>query len=149
MQFSVATLLTTLLATSALAAPAPAPEVKSMATSTTWTIEGVKRVCDSADTSCAWTFTINAAGAKTAAAFTTKKSGSTPASQAPNTGSTSGPYRITSGWSGQFGPGQGFTTLSVVNQSKKQIAWPAYTDKQLAGGKVVKPDQSYPVQALP
>lgn len=148
MQFSVATFITTLLATSALAAPAPAADVKSMATSATWTVEGLKRVCNSADTSCAWTFTVNS-GTKTACSFTVKKSGSTPASQAPNKGSTCGPYTVTSGWSGQFGKDQGFTTLSVVNTSKKQIAWPAYTDKQLAGGKVVKPDQSYPVQALP
>jgi hypothetical protein len=149
MQFSVATFLTTLLATSAMAAPAPAADVKSMATSVTWTIESAKRVCNSADTSCTWNFTVAAPGAKTACSFTTKKTGSTPASQAANAGSTCGPYRVTSGWSGQFGKDAGFTTLSVVNQSKKQIAWPAYTDKQLAGGKVVKPNQSYPVQALP
>lgn len=147
MKFSVATLLTTLLAGSALAAPT---DVKSMSAQTTWTIESAKRVCDKADTACNWTFAVNAGSAgKTNCAFTTKKTGSTVASRAPNTGSTCGPYTVTSGWSGQFGEGQGFTTLSVVNRSKKQIAWPAYTDKQLAGGKVVTPNQSYPVQALP
>jgi hypothetical protein len=149
MQLSLTTLFTTLLATTALAAPAPGNDVKSMSAQISWTIENMKRACDAADTSCAWIFSVNASGAKTACSFTVKKTGSTPASQAPNSaGSTCGPYRVTSGWSGQFGPGNGFTTLSVVNQVKKQIAWSAYTDKQLAGGKVVKPDQSYPVQTL-
>ncbi|CRK23756.1 hypothetical protein BN1708_013790, partial [Verticillium longisporum] len=62
---------------------------------------------------------------------------------------TCGPYTVTSSWSGQFGEGNGFTTLAVVNRSSKQIVWPAYTDKQLAKAVVVKPNQSYPVQALP
>ena len=60
-----------------------------------------------------------------------------------------GAYTVTSGWSGQFGEGNGFTTLSVVDQAKKLIVWPAYTDKQLAGGKVVKPDQAYAPTKLP
>ena len=150
MKFSVVTVLTTLLAGSAIAAPAPAAEVKSMAAQATWTVEDMKRVCDKSDTSCTWTFGVNAGSAgKNTCTFTVKKSGNVVASRAPNKGSKCGPYTITSGWSGQFGEGQGFTTLSVVNQGKKQIAWPAYTDKQLAGGKVVKPNQSYPVQALP
>ncbi|GKU14751.1 unnamed protein product [Fusarium langsethiae] len=59
-----------------------------------------------------------------------------------------GDYTVTSGWSGQFGPGNGFTTFSVVS-SKRQIVWPAYTDKQVQGGKVVKPDQSYTPANLP
>ncbi|KFH41657.1 hypothetical protein ACRE_076110 [Hapsidospora chrysogenum ATCC 11550] len=151
MKFSVTALLTTLLATSALAAPAPEPAtgVKSMATAATWTIENMKRTCNKADTSCAWSFTINAGGAKTACSYNVKKSGKTPASRSPNKGTDCGVYTVTSGWSGQFGEGNGFTTLSVVNNPKRLIAWPAYTDKQLQNGKVVKPNQSYPVQALP
>jgi hypothetical protein len=148
MKFSIVTVLTTLMAGSAIAAPAPAAEVKSMSAQTTWTIENMKRVCNSADTGCTWTFVVNAGSAgKNSCNFTVVKTGNTPASRVPNTGSKCGPYTITSGWSGQFA--EGFTTLSVVNQSKKQIAWPAYTDGQLKGNKVVKPDQSYPVQALP
>ena len=148
MKFS-ATALVALLSATALAAPAPAPEVKAMAAQQTWTIEGMKRVCDKADTTCNWSFTVNAAGAKQACNFAVKKSGSTPASRSPGKGANCGAYTVTSGWSGQFGPDAGFTTLSVVNNPKRLIAWPAYTDKQLAGGKVVKPDQSYPVQSLP
>ena len=60
-----------------------------------------------------------------------------------------GKYTISTGWSDQFGKDQGFTTLSVVNNDIKQIIWPAYTDKQLSGGKLVKPDQSYSPAKLP
>ena len=148
MKFTAA--VATLLAGTALAAPAAQPAgVKSMATTQTWTITGLKRVCDSADDSCAWSFGIKAGTTTTACGFTVKKAGSTPADQSPETGATCGAYTVTSGWSGQFGAGNGFTTLSVVNSAAKLIAWPAYTDKQLAGGATVKPDQSYPVQSLP
>ncbi|KAK0634402.1 hypothetical protein B0T17DRAFT_502066 [Bombardia bombarda] len=147
MHFTTATLLTTLLSTLALAAPAPAAASKSMMASTAqWTIEQAKRVCDAADTSCAWSFTINkhvAGVASTPCAFTTPKDGATPASQSPQTGATCGGFQVTTGWSGQFGPGNGFTTLAVVDLANRLITYPAYTDVQLAGGKVVVPDQSY------
>ncbi|EJT68307.1 hypothetical protein GGTG_14116 [Gaeumannomyces tritici R3-111a-1] len=60
-----------------------------------------------------------------------------------------GKYTVSSGWSGQFGPGHGFTTLSVIDKAQKLIVWPAYTDAQLAGMQTVKPDQSYPQHTLP
>ena len=60
-----------------------------------------------------------------------------------------GAYTITSGWSDQFGPENGFTTLSVVKEETREIVWPAYTDKQGDGGEVVVPDQSYTPQVLP
>lgn len=146
MQFSTA-FLTALLSATALAAPSPAADVKSMAAGS-WTIESMKRTCDKADTACNWSFTVNNGSGKTACAYTVKKSGSTPASHSPQTGVKCGAYTVTSGWSGQFGPGNGFTTLSVADFAKKRIAWPAYTDKQLASGKVVTPNQSFPVQVL-
>ncbi|KAI9897981.1 hypothetical protein N3K66_006341 [Trichothecium roseum] len=148
MKFS-ATALVALLSATAFAAPAPAAEVKAMSAQQTWTIEGVKRVCDKADATCNWSLTVNAAGSRQACNFAVKKSGETPASRSSGTGANCGPYTVTTGWSGQFGPDAGFTTLAVVNNAKKLVAWPAYTDKQLAGGKVVKPDQSYPVQNFP
>ncbi|KLU85535.1 hypothetical protein MAPG_04558, partial [Magnaporthiopsis poae ATCC 64411] len=60
-----------------------------------------------------------------------------------------GKYTVSSGWSGQFGPGHGFTTLSVIDKAQKLIVWPAYTDVQLANMQTVKPDQSYPQHSLP
>lgn len=112
----------------------------------------MKRQCDRADTNCHWSFTVNNnAGGRTDCAYVVIKpnGGNVPASRLPQTGANCGAYTVTSGWSGQFGENNGFTTLSVVENSKRQIAWPAYTDNQLKTGNVVKPDQSYPVQALP
>ncbi|KAI1087134.1 small secreted protein [Rostrohypoxylon terebratum] len=136
------TAITSLLAAVALAAPTPSPEVKSaMADVDQWTIESMQRVCDAADTSCTWSFRVNThVGDATPCSFTVKGS---PASQTDSSGNICGPYTVGSGWSGQFGPGNGFTTLSVVDYAAKLIVWPAYTDNQLANGAVVTPDLSY------
>ncbi|KAI1777225.1 small secreted protein [Hypoxylon cercidicola] len=136
-------LLAALLSATALAAPTPPAAKSAMADVAQWTIEGMKRVCDGADTSCTWTFAVDThAGAPTPCSFVVK-GGAKPASQTDSSGNVCGPYTVSSGWSGQFGPDNGFTTLSVVDFSKKLIVWPAYTDKQLAGGAVVSPDLSF------
>ncbi|KAF7540320.1 hypothetical protein G7054_g1440 [Neopestalotiopsis clavispora] len=139
-------LFAALAATTALAVPVTDAGLTTRATAPQWTIVGMKRVCDSADTTCTWSFSINThVSPVTACTFTVKGK---PASQTSGTGANCGVYTVTSGWSGQFGPGNGFTTLSVVDNTQKKIVWPAYTDKQLAGGAVVTPDQSYPVTSL-
>lgn len=83
------------------------------------------------------------------------------------------PYSVTSGWSGQFGPGNGFvrtypqpprtkttcpiittdtkapqTTFAVANYPANLIVYPAYTDKEVAAGTVVTPDKSYAPQSI-
>ncbi|KAI5456730.1 small secreted protein, partial [Mariannaea sp. PMI_226] len=134
------------------AAPAPAADsVSMMAASPQWTMQSLSRSCDSADKTCTWNFKIfPGSGSATACKYIVKSTSSQPKASQANGGPTKcGDFTITSGWSGQFGPGNGFTTMSVVSSSKKQIIWPAYTDKQLASGKVVKPDQSYAPAALP
>lgn len=68
-------------------------------------------------------------------------------SHAPYAGVACGDYTIGSTWSGQFGPGEGFTTLSVVRGG--EIVYPAYKDSQLVDWVVVKPDQSYTPVKLP
>lgn len=127
------------------AAAAPTDGAKSMmASDPQWTIENLKRVCAQDDSHCTWTFGINThlPGAQTTAC--THNVGGPGASHAnPSGASNCGDYTVTSGWSGQFGPGNGFSTLSVVDNKKRLITWPAYTDKQVEGGNVVKPDQSY------
>lgn len=149
MQFTTAA-LTAVLATIAAARPAPdatsdLSAVSMMVASSTWTIQSMKRSCDSADTSCAWSFKINTGSAATDCAFTVKGS---PASQTDQKSAVKcGDFSLTTGWSGQFGAGNGFTTMAVNNG--KQIIYPAYTDKQLAGGNVVSPDQSYTPANLP
>ncbi|KAI1494856.1 hypothetical protein F5X96DRAFT_614769 [Biscogniauxia mediterranea] len=143
MKFATA-FLSLLSATASLAAPVA--EVKSMTAAGQWTVEGMKRVCDAADTSCTWTFAINTGTAPaTACSFTVTGS---PASRTNSNGHVCGPYTISTGWDGQFGEGNGFTVLAVVDQAAKLIAWPSYTDKQLAGGNVVTPDQSWAVSNL-
>ncbi|KAI1395290.1 small secreted protein [Hypoxylon fuscum] len=142
MQFTNA-ILATILSATALAAPTPAEAKSAMAAVPEWTIEGMKRVCNSADTSCTWSFGINTHQATvTPCTFTVKGAGK-PASQTDSSGSVCGSYTVTSGWSDQFGVENGFTTLSVADYTAKLIAWPAYTDKQLAGGAVVTPDLSF------
>ncbi|CRK24403.1 hypothetical protein BN1723_013286 [Verticillium longisporum] len=142
MHFPTVAVFAALLSGSALAAPAA--NVKSMAVaSTTWTIENTRRACKAND--CTWTFSVNTGSSNTPCTFHTKSTGSALPSRANGEAQTCGPYTVTSSWSGQFGEGNGFTTLAVVNRSSKQIVWPAYTDKQLAKAVVVKPNQSYPL----
>ena len=146
MQLTQLLLATGLFASSAFAAPADTSAKSMMADTPQWTLQDTKRVCDTEDTSCTWTFGIYP-GAGDATPCTYIVEGA-PASRANGGPATCGEYTVTSGWSGQFGEENGFTTLSIVNEAR-QIIWPAYTDKQLAGGVVVKPDQSYAPAPLP
>lgn len=141
-------LLSTLFASSAVLA-APAAGVSMMSSGPEWTIEDMKRVCNSDDTLCTWTFGIDD-GSDEVTPCTYVVKADSDASRADGGPSACGDFTITSGWSGQFGEDHGFTTLSVVNdETPRQIIWPAYTDKQLEGGEVVKPDQSYAPATLP
>ncbi|PSR77925.1 hypothetical protein BD289DRAFT_334265, partial [Coniella lustricola] len=111
-----------------------------------WTITSLKRVCNADSTSCTWTFGINNGTGTTPC---TEVVTGSPATQTNGGPATCGVYAVTSGWSGQFGAGNGFTTLAVVNYAANLIVYPAYTDAQLQNGTVVTPDQSYTPQALP
>ncbi|KAI2768236.1 small secreted protein [Daldinia loculata] len=144
------TAVAAIFAATAMAAPTPSPSAKSaVADVPEWTIESIKRGCNAANTQCIWTFSINTHLADaTPCEFTVKGAGNVPASESDSSGNICGPYTVGSGWSGQFGPGNGFTTLSVVDEAKKLIAWPSYTDKALEGNVVVSPDLSWPVTSL-
>jgi hypothetical protein len=147
MQLTNILLATGLFASSAFAAPAAVEGKSMMAAGPQWTLQDTKRVCNAADTSCTWTFGIYpGTGKATPCTYVVKGNTASHANGGPV---TCGDYTVTSGWSGQFGPDNGFTTLSVVNNKDRQIIWPAYTDKQLANGAVVKPNQSYAPAALP
>ncbi|KAH8692764.1 hypothetical protein BGW36DRAFT_27208 [Talaromyces proteolyticus] len=145
MQF---TQILVLLAASSTAFAAPVASTKSMmAASAEWTIQSMKRVCATDNSSCTWTFGIyDGVDAATACTYVVTADNASEANGGP---SNCGVYTVTSGWSGQFGEGNGFTTLSVVDNNKREIVWPAYTDKQLESGNVVTPDQSYAPAALP
>ncbi|PHH91484.1 hypothetical protein CDD83_267 [Cordyceps sp. RAO-2017] len=147
MQLTTTLLACVMAASSALAAPAAAAEVSMMAAKPQWTIVETKRVCDKTDSKCTWTFGINTHQDKvpvTACKHVVKGDKDVKASRVNGSPpSNCGDFTITSGWSGQFGEGKGFTTLSVVNNKENLIVWAGYTDNQVKEGKVVKPDQSY------
>ncbi|KXJ87887.1 hypothetical protein Micbo1qcDRAFT_215126 [Microdochium bolleyi] len=128
-------------------ASSTAEEVSMMAASPPWTIEAMKRDCNKDNTRCKWSFRINdksgAAPVKCAFTIDQKPGSVRPASQTDGRGFDCGVYRVGQGWDGSFGQGNGFATLSVVNRNTRNIIWPGYTDKQLAGGRVVRPNQSY------
>ncbi|KAG6053932.1 hypothetical protein E4U17_004229 [Claviceps sp. LM77 group G4] len=149
MHFTQTIFAALLAATSALAAPA-AVEKSMMATDIPdWTFEGVKRNCDSADNQCVVEFQINPKRfSRTYVRFITNRNGGTGASQSNGAAQNFGDYTVTSGWSGQFGPNNGFTTFAVVDNKDRLIAYPSYTDAQFANGRVVSPDQSYKPQNL-
>jgi hypothetical protein len=138
-------------ASTALAAPSNlnsrADAVSAMAAVPQWTIKSFTRTCDAADTKCTVSFGIDTGSG---AAVTQCKYDVTgaPASRTATNGIACGPYTVSSSWSGQFGDGNGFTTWSVVDWSKRLITWPAYTDKELVNGKAVTPDKSYAPQTL-
>ncbi|KAK4497861.1 hypothetical protein PRZ48_010516 [Zasmidium cellare] len=145
MQFTTATIALLAAAGSSLAAPAPAAAVKSMmADASSWTLQDFTRTC--ADGSCTYDYSVNLNDGSAATHCNYQVTGN-PAEQAAYQNVACGPFVIGSTWSGQFGAGQGFQTLSVVKD--KQIIYPAYTDNQLVSGQTVKPDQSYTPQNLP
>ncbi|OAA41063.1 hypothetical protein NOR_05645 [Metarhizium rileyi] len=145
------TIVAALFAASSVVA-APAQPEKSMMTTGVpeWTIESAQRKCNKENTQCNWTFKINPKiYSKTPVNFVVKKSGSSPASQSNGGAQRFGDYTITSGWSGQFGEGRGFTTFAVVDNKNRRITYPSYSDAEVANGKVVSPDKSYAPQNLP
>ncbi|KAL8655509.1 MAG: hypothetical protein Q9226_003020 [Calogaya cf. arnoldii] len=138
--------LAALTAIPALSAPAPATAVSMMAATTPqWTIKTFIRICNHENTSCNYSFSIDThVGAATPCSYTVHGN---PAARATYNNVQCGACIISSTWSGQFGPNDGFQTLAVVQG--RTIVYPAYTDNQLANGKVVSPDQSYSPQNLP
>lgn len=155
MQLTVVTALVALLSATTNASPVPStstPVLTHQARDVAaWTIKNLRRTCDDKDMQCEWTFTINThqvSQAPTPCKFVTWRFGEAPASQSPQFGAPCGPYRIGASWSGQFGQGNGFTTLSVKDENYRLIAYPAYTDKQLESGQVVKPDLSFAPHAF-
>ncbi|KAK4108888.1 hypothetical protein N656DRAFT_716888 [Canariomyces notabilis] len=120
--------------------------VSAMAAVPQWTIKSFTRTCNAADTSCTVSFGIDTQTAPvTNCSYNVTGA---PASRASTNSITCGPYTISSAWSGQFGPENGFTTWSVVDWSKRLIVWPAYSDRELVNGVAVTPDKSYAPQTL-
>jgi hypothetical protein len=149
MHFNTVLLGLVAAASSTFAAPTVdtrAESVSAMAEVPQWIVKSFTRTCNAGDTSCTVTFGIDTQTAPvTSCSYTVTGA---PASQASTNGITCGPYTISSGWSGVFGPGNGFTTWSVVDWSKRLITWPSYADHELVNGQAVTPNKSYAPQTL-
>lgn len=123
-----------------------APTLDMAAREHKWKMRSMRRTCDHRDTECEWFFYIEADRYTAKCHFLVSGRG---ASRTDTQGNECGPFTVSSGWSGQFGPGNGFTVLSVVDQAAGLIAWPGYTDKQLESCTTVRPDLEFPVSHLP
>lgn len=146
MQLSQTLLAVALAATSASAAPT---SVQSMSVGQEWTVQHAKRSCDEGDNTCTWDWIIDDHAKPIHCNFVTKRYGRTPASRGINQGPQKcGPYVTTSNYSDQFGPGNGFTALAIVDQSRGVKIFPAYNDKELAANAKDGITRSYPVQKL-
>lgn len=146
MRSSTAFVLAAIGVVPTMAAPAAGTAKSMMAANTAeWTIEMFKRTCNANSTSCDYSYFIDTHTANaTPCSYTIHGS---PAENTDYNGIKCGSYTVSSGWSGQFGPGNGFSTLSVTDGTN--IIYPAYSDRQLVNGTAVSPDQSYAPQALP
>ncbi|MCJ1382621.1 hypothetical protein MMC17_005734 [Xylographa soralifera] len=109
--------------------------------SSSWTMQYFTRTCPST-ASCKYAYSIFDGTTTTPCSYTIQAANATTASYGPE---DCGVFAITSSWSGQYGPGNGFQVLAVKGEG--YIIYPGYTDKQLASGVAVTPDQSYTPQA--
>lgn len=137
--YTYALLAAAALSGGALAAPSQerASSVSMMADVTAWTITGLSRACDTADTTCTWTFGINNGTGITPCTEVVTGSPASQTNGGPATCGVGQPYpdlpysrlrtctdrksfqvyTVTSGWSGQFGPGNGFVRPPTPGRS--------------------------------
>ncbi|CAH0054674.1 unnamed protein product [Clonostachys solani] len=137
------TLLSLLPTSLTLASPTPrSAGSKSMrADEPEWIIESLKRACNDADSQCDWSFRINTQAADaTECVYSVQGS---PASHTNGALDRCGVFSIQSGYSDVFGEDNTFSTLSISDDARELIIWASYSEKLLAGGQVVSPDQSY------
>ncbi|MCJ1286222.1 hypothetical protein MMC26_005567 [Xylographa opegraphella] len=125
----------------ALASIAAAAPLDSSMSSSSWTMKSFTRTCPNTGT-CKYAYSIYDGMTTTPCSYTVKAANASTATYGPE---TCGTFTITSSWSGQFGPGNGFQVLAVKGEAS--VIYPGYTDKQLASGVTVTPDQSYTPQA--
>lgn len=144
------------LASTALSAPAPTTQPTDASITSRgaarpwWKILDYKRTCTGkrgSETSCTTTFAIDTLLDKRpfpCTVTTTGKAGA-PATQASFSGVSCGPsgkYTLSSGWSGQFGAGNGFSTVSIVDNKEKVIVYAGYADSEVPfDGSAVRPDK--------
>ncbi|RYP54258.1 hypothetical protein DL768_000832 [Monosporascus sp. mg162] len=146
----------------ALASGMPVSRSTPAAARESWTITSMSRNCTASLSECTWAFGIEMpldgeAGTVTDwGEHTVLAPGAgTPATRVPAGGSPAsscgkdGRFTVTSGWSGVFGEGEGFTVLSVADYAARTIAFPSYRDRDVEGGAVVVPDKNCTVEVIP
>jgi hypothetical protein len=141
------TILTTVLASMAMASPVRRAAPKSMKSADAeWTLEKLTQTCNEDDTKCTWNFGINANNGDDVADCEYIIEGS-PASQTPGVEPQEcGVYTITSGYSANEDP---FTSISVVNYDTGKMIFTGYNDRWLENGEPVDPDRAWPVVDIP
>ena len=95
---------------SALASLAAAAPLQPRTTS--WTMQSFTRTCPST-TSCSYSFGIFDGSTTTPCAYTINGTDAADATYGPE---ICGGFVVTSSWSGQFGPGNGFSVLAVKGE---------------------------------
>ncbi|ETS73915.1 hypothetical protein PFICI_13781 [Pestalotiopsis fici W106-1] len=118
--------------------------------SSEWTIRRLQRKCYKNNQICVWKFGIDCGHDRvTKCYFVVNSLGrNKTATETDSPDHVCGRFTVSSGWSGQFGPGNGFSVLALVDNESQLIAWPSYSDKQIQNGTVVKPDQTYTPKKL-
>ena len=96
----------------ALASIVAAAPLEPRVSSSLWTMEAFTRTCPNAG-SCKYAYSIYDGTTTTPCSYTIKVANASTASYGPE---TCGAFTITSSWSGQFGPGNGFQTLAVKGE---------------------------------
>ncbi len=128
------------------------PQARSMTCNSCgqWAMQGYTRSCDARDTMCRYSFSIvTPRDSPQPCVLQARGQGNRQASRSPITNVRCGRYTISSQWSNSFGSsGEGFTILVVVDYSRRLVAYPTFTDRQLGNGRSVRPDQSYLPQLL-
>ncbi|KAK3386629.1 hypothetical protein B0H63DRAFT_139165 [Podospora didyma] len=115
-----------------------------------WIFQRMTRTCDSVDVFCDWDFKISrniSWLAPVPCKFTVRSANGTKASQTSSKGNVCGQYRVSMGWNGQFGTGNGFTVMAVNDIQYKKVAYPAYADSELVNGQPVVPDKFSPAES--
>lgn len=109
---------------SASAFAAPVEERADAAATTQWTIQNMKRVCNDADTSCTYSFSINTHGATpvTPCKFTIHGAS---ASEQQTFNHACGVFSVGTGWNSQ-----GFVVMPTLWSAKGLQAYPSYSDAE-------------------
>lgn len=116
-----------------------AGSVLATASAEDWSLEHLIRWCYFDNRLCLWEFSINTGvGTPSFCMHAVASTGAKLANEHDGCPTDCGDFRVTSGWSGQFGPGEGFTTLSVINTAQAKVAFFSYKDTEVESGAVSK-----------